>query len=59
MYRSKILPEFRDRALSFHLRNSYLSRKPIMFVISGNTAHDCVVNLFTRPQIAKKIVNVL
>lgn len=56
-YRNQILPDFRDRKLSYHLKNGYLSRKPIIFVISASgEVHKCFTHLFNRPQIAKKIV---
>ena len=55
LYSSKVALEFRDRNLTYHLDSSYLSRKPIMFIISVGDAHDCLINLLNSPPIAKKI----
>lgn len=56
LYHDRILPELRDRSLTYHLKSSPESRKAIIFVISSPTAHQSIIGLFNNPQIVKKIV---
>lgn len=58
LYNGVIVTPFRDRRLGDILRNSRMARKPIMFIISEDGVHDCVVNLINQASIAKKIVQV-